>query len=80
MHRYGILFLALILTIQGSIHAQRINGFNASIPVNKIMHGGPPRDGIPAIYNEHEQEIPSYISFWFACVAFHQQAEIFKAQ
>jgi hypothetical protein len=35
-----------------SVHAQTNNGFdlsNASIPVEEILAGGPPRDGIPAL-------------------------------
>jgi hypothetical protein len=44
--------LALTFSLQG--HTKSKNGFElegALIPVNEILAGGPPRDGIPAIYN-----------------------------
>jgi len=43
----GILMLASL-----SVFAISLNGFdlsNSSLPINEILHGGPPRDGIPAI-------------------------------
>ena len=45
--------IGLIAILFSSI-ATSDNGFdlsNATIPVNQIMHGGPPKDGIPAISN-----------------------------
>jgi len=44
--------LALISQIAFTTNAQQLNGFNLSdalIPVNEILRGGPPRDGIPSI-------------------------------
>ena len=35
-------------------HGRTLNGFDldgATVPSNKIFHGGPPRDGIPSIDN-----------------------------
>ncbi len=49
-----VLGLALMASVSVCADAQTKNGFdlaNASIPADKIMHGGPPRDGIPAIDN-----------------------------
>jgi len=46
-----LLFFSLIIFIQ-PIHAKKMNGFdlsNSTIPVNKILSGGPPRDGIPSL-------------------------------
>jgi len=48
------IFLAMYLIPDNILHAQTKNGFdisNASIPVNEIKQGGPPRDGIPSIDN-----------------------------
>jgi len=50
----SIIFLVIFLMLynQLEVEAQTKNGFNlkgASIPVNEIMGGGPPRDGIPSI-------------------------------
>jgi len=44
--------LLLILFIPTSTLARTLNGFdigNALVPAGEIMHGGPPRDGIPAL-------------------------------
>lgn len=46
------LFGCLLMLTALASPAQSLNGFdlsNASIPVNEILSGGPPRDGIPAI-------------------------------
>ena len=43
-----------IFAYHQALHADTANGFdisNSSIPTNEILHGGPPRDGIPAISN-----------------------------
>ena len=48
-----MLFFACLLSVD-SFARNTINGFdvgNASIPVDEILPGGPPRDGIPAIDN-----------------------------
>ncbi|NRB39011.1 MAG: DUF3179 domain-containing protein [Pseudomonadales bacterium] len=51
------IFLLIILApfIGNQLYAQKyLNGFNISnstIPAEQIMHGGPPRDGIPALNN-----------------------------
>ncbi len=45
---------ALLLFATGGVNAEFKNGFDLSdslIPAEKIMHGGPPKDGIPAIDN-----------------------------
>lgn len=47
-------FMLLLLAAAGGARAQTKNGFDlsqATIPVKDIFHGGPPRDGIPAINN-----------------------------
>ena len=60
--------LALCLTIlsgQSSMAAQK-NGFeigNASVPIEKILHGGPPKDGIPSI-DRPVFEAPDEASLW----------------
>jgi len=46
-------FLTLLLVVcSGLLQAKEVNGFElrgASVPPSQIRHGGPPRDGIPAI-------------------------------
>ena len=45
---------ALLLFAAGGVNAESKNGFDLSdslIPAEKIKHGGPPKDGIPAIDN-----------------------------
>lgn len=47
------IYVILVLVWDSSV-ASSDNGFDLSgalIPENEIMHGGPPRDGIPAIHN-----------------------------
>jgi hypothetical protein len=47
-----IIYVMLILSLSTQGHAKSKNGFElegALIPVNEILLGGPPRDGIPAI-------------------------------
>lgn len=51
---YGIssIFLAIFFVSQSPFAAQSLNGFdlsNSTIEVTKIFHGGPAKDGIPAI-------------------------------
>ena len=44
--------VALLLAIAAAAGARTLNGFNlddTSVPAAEILHGGPPRDGIPAI-------------------------------
>jgi hypothetical protein len=44
--------IVLEVTRLSSVHGQTANGFdlsNASIPVEEVVGGGPPRDGIPAL-------------------------------
>ena len=46
--------LIALFSLQQAFSAKTINGFDLStstLPVDQIMHGGPPRDGIPAISN-----------------------------
>lgn len=48
------LLLICSLLITGTSKAEKLNGFDlrySLIPSNKILQGGPPRDGIPAINN-----------------------------
>jgi len=48
----GSLFIALLVCFQ--LQAGEINGFELSgalIPEDEILHGGPPKDGIPALNN-----------------------------
>ena len=50
--RIAILLAILIGLSATFVFAAGKNGFdlsNASIPIEKILHGGPPRDGIPAL-------------------------------
>ncbi len=47
-----VLLIGMSLIRLNLLNAQTLNGFDlkgASIPVNEIMSGGPPRDGIPSI-------------------------------
>ncbi len=52
---YFAVYLLTILVIPNALQAQRaFNGFDvshASIPTDRILRGGPPRDGIPSIDN-----------------------------
>lgn len=56
MNRFNnplILAMALLLFAQPAL-SQTKNGFelgNALVPVEEILRGGPPRDGIPSINN-----------------------------
>lgn len=55
----------IILSGQSSMAAQK-NGFeigNASVPIDKILHGGPPKDGIPSI-DRPVFEPPDEASLW----------------
>ena len=55
----------IILSGQSSMAAQK-NGFeigNASVPIEKILHGGPPKDGIPFI-DRPVFEPPDEASLW----------------
>ena len=48
--KYAIATLLLFSVL--SAHALEKNGFvlnSAAIPVEQILHGGPPKDGIPSI-------------------------------
>lgn len=50
----SLLFIIVLNSVNTPVFAASKNGFdlsNASIPLEKILHGGPPRDGIPAIDN-----------------------------
>ena len=47
-------FIIAAFSVQQAFSARSINGFDLSssvLPVEQILHGGPPRDGIPAISN-----------------------------
>ena len=47
-------FVIAAFSVQQAFSARSINGFDLSssvLPVEQILHGGPPRDGIPAISN-----------------------------
>lgn len=58
IHRGALVALALAAATSLS-HARSLNGFDlegASIPPTEIHHGGPPRDGIPAI------DAPTFVS------------------
>ena len=58
-YRHFLLLLALTLLVATTSTAQTRNGFdisNLSIPADEVLHGGPPKDGIPAI-NE-----PNFVS------------------
>ncbi|MEM7376510.1 MAG: DUF3179 domain-containing protein [Pseudomonadota bacterium] len=54
-HALRTLVTALLMSgvaLAGAAHARTLNGFvldDATVPPNKIFHGGPPRDGIPSI-------------------------------
>lgn len=51
-----LLLLVCVLLSSPSLWAKTLNGFDVSnsiIPIKEIVHGGPPRDGIPAINNPH---------------------------
>ncbi len=51
-HLKSICFLAVLLVSGTGVASVRHNGFdvtNATIPIDEIRSGGPPRDGIPAI-------------------------------
>ncbi len=53
------LLAAMLLISMGEVNAESKNGFDLTdslIPIEKIMQGGPPKDGIPAIDN------PKFIS------------------
>lgn len=54
---YGFaIFIALFILSNNSISFTRDNGFDLSdalVPQNEILHGGPGRDGIPAIDHPH---------------------------
>ena len=48
-----LVIIAALLAMQ-SLQARELNGFkldDASVPPAEIQHGGPPRDGIPALNN-----------------------------
>ncbi len=51
----GIFWCGFVLSwVSTALSAQTLNGFdlsNARIPVNEIVSGGPPKDGIPALTN-----------------------------
>ncbi len=53
MNRLLVTVLAMVmLTGFSTLHAQTLNGFDLSgslLPVDEILRGGPPRDGIPAL-------------------------------
>lgn len=54
MAKQKVFLIVIILSFSGEVFsALSLNGFDlrgASIPSNEIHHGGPPRDGIPAIH------------------------------
>lgn len=68
MNRFNhplILATALLLFAQ-PVFSQTKNGFelgNALVPVEEILRGGPPRDGIPSI-NEPLFQNPEDVSLW----------------
>lgn len=48
------LVFIMVLGLCQTCNAKQLNGFdisNSLIPTDDIVHGGPPRDGIPAIFN-----------------------------
>ena len=52
MKLFSYLLLLSALSLQYVCHGKSLNGFdisNAAVPTTAIKHGGPPRDGIPAI-------------------------------
>lgn len=58
MKLLSYLILSTVLSLPCICHGKSLNGFDithADVPISAIKHGGPPRDGIPAI-NE-----PNYI-------------------
>ncbi|WP_417530741.1 DUF3179 domain-containing protein [Marinobacter lipolyticus] len=62
------LLLLLFLAGAGYVAATEKNGFDLSeslIPVDEILHGGPPRDGIPSI-DDPKFERPKGASLWRA--------------
>ncbi|MGI9292753.1 MAG: DUF3179 domain-containing protein, partial [Pseudomonadales bacterium] len=59
MYRSALVALCLLTVTASPVIARGLNGFdvsNATIPKSEILHGGPPRDGIPAI------NVPRYLS------------------
>lgn len=55
-----LLALAWFHSVPGEARDRSLNGFDLSdplVPVDEILHGGPPRDGIPAI--DHPRFIPA---------------------
>jgi len=54
MDHFKAIFIFLFITSAITAYGQRKNGFDLSesvIPVDRIMQGGPPKDGIPALTN-----------------------------
>lgn len=64
MRRNLIFCFALVLGFSPFVQSQSLNGFDlttSTVPVTAILHGGPPKDGIPAIlkpnYTSAEQAV-----------------------
>lgn len=52
LHVGFLALLAVALSLPGTTPARGLNGFvldGALVPVDEILHGGPPRDGIPSL-------------------------------
>ena len=61
-----ILLVALLLIFSYASQAQQQNGFDLKgslIPIKDILHGGPPRDGIPSIDQPVFQKADNYSFF-----------------
>lgn len=53
MHRVACVALCLLTFAVSPATAKKLNGFdisNAAVPTSAILRGGPPRDGIPALF------------------------------
>ena len=53
---YRIAFVLVFMLFNSQAWSKKLNGFDVSnslIPVKDIVQGGPPRDGIPAIFHPH---------------------------
>jgi hypothetical protein len=53
MHRFAFVALCLLTLTVSPATARTLNGFdisNATVPASAILRGGPPRDGIPALF------------------------------
>ncbi len=53
MYRSAFTLLSLLTVAVSPATAKTLNGFdisNATVPTSAILRGGPPRDGIPALF------------------------------